>query len=164
MKIFVFPIVSRTKDIIWEHILMSVMGFIGAYALLFFNTEGTILSYATLKFSISIGAVILSNLYVIYKNARRNQLIELNYDEAEQRLYFSLISQYSSQIVRKSIILQEVILERTGNKNIVFSTKKQSGFAVIKPKENLWIYQRKEFAQGLAKLKELLPFSRRVSA
>lgn len=134
---------------------MSVMGFIGSYSLLFFNTEGEILKHMTLRFAIPIAGVILCNLFVLIKNVRRNQLMELSYEAFEARLHFTLISQYSSRSVQKSMPLQEVVLERTENKNLAFSTKKSSRFALIKPKENLWIYQRTEIAQGLAKLKEI---------
>lgn len=160
--------ISKPKGrsfIFWEHLLKSVVAFIGTFAMLFFGpmmlgskSRGVDaedrLSYTIIKFIIehpeiqiglSVLAVVIINIYIIFKNHKIKHITHLAHDENHiqielTNLYFSKTKKVEIPTANFEYSIEKL---RTYNNEkrlkIIFRNKsKNTIIGEINPKHSFW--------------------------
>lgn len=172
---------SSNTFIIWEHILKSVVFFVGTFALLFFgplmlgaksrwkNGENSfnmniiefLLTHPIVYFGASVIAVILCNLYIFVKNKKMKYVVGVKIDN--DIIEICLTNLYFSQERKVELSLSDFELNieqretefKEKNQTLIFKNSKTKDIiGKINPKQAIWEDKLIEVKSMLVELKQ----------
>lgn len=176
----------NAMHIFWEHAMKSVFAFSGTFALLFFgpmflaagssdgqgvddatadttlNFIGYMLEHPAVEVSICLFVVLVYNITIAVKNARRNYLVIIDVNDGHVQLgltnsYYKTVEQIEIPINNLEYQIIKKSSELSGKTSRVkfFNNRTGSLIAIIQMDYIIWEAQVKDIKKALVKLDEL---------
>jgi hypothetical protein len=172
---------KRNNFIIWEHLIKSTVAFTGTFAMLFFgplmagskgndgDTENSlvlqiilyVINHPEIPIGLSALAVVIANVYIVFKNQQIKYIVKIEYDESKiqlelTNLYYTKRQQIEIPTADFEFYFEDSITEDHEKlQKIVFrNTFENRSIGEINPKHFFWSEHLIQVKNVIQELKE----------